>query len=291
MEQAVLFADVSGSTRLYESTGDSEAKRLVDGCLGILRAVTAEFGGRVIKTIGDELMCVFPNADTAAQAACEMQGRQSEHESATRHGLSIRIGFHAGAVIAENGDVFGDTVNTAARMTGLAKGGQIITTGTAARSMSPLLRASTRSIDSFAVKGKADSIEICEVVWLADNLTMMTGRTPPPAATQPASLQLVYPGGTLTLTQKEPPVTIGRDATCRIAIPVQFASRTHARIEFRRDKFVLTDTSTNGTYVLAGGDGEVILKREDFILRGAGRIGLGHSCHEGGGDLTWNLNP
>lgn len=289
MEQAVLFADVSGSTRLYETAGDSEAKRLVDGCLGVLRAVTAEFGGRVIKTIGDELMCAFPSADAAAQAACEMQGRQSEHESAKRHGLKVRIGFHAGPLIDENGDVFGDTVNTAARMTGLAKGGQIITTSTAVQMLSPMLKASTRNIDSFLVKGKADSIAVCEVIWQIENLTMMTGRMPPTATAATTSVQLVFAGGTLTLAQGDEALTIGRDASCGIAIPVQFASRVHAKIEFRRDKFVLTDTSTNGTYVQAGADSEVVLKREDFILRGSGRISLGHSCNEGGADLTWNI--
>lgn len=289
MEQAVLFADVSGSTRLYETIGDIEAKRLVDGCLDVLRAVTAEFHGRVIKTIGDELMCAFPSADAAAQAACEMQGRQSEHESATRHGLTIRIGFNSGPLIEENGDVFGDTVNTAARVTGLAKGGQIITTMASAHTLSPMLRAATRSMDSFNVRGKADSIEICEVIWQVENLTMMTGRLPPPQTAQTMSVQLVYSGGKLTLTQHDEAALIGRDASCRIAIAAPFASRIHAKIEFRRDKFVLTDTSTNGTYVQAGSDGEVVLKREEFILRGAGRISLGHSCTEGGADLSWNL--
>lgn len=287
MDQAVLFADVSGSTRLYETVGDSEAKRLVDACLGVLRTTLSEFGGRVVKTIGDELMCVFPTADAAAQAACEMQGRLATHESSTKYGLTIRIGFHAGPVIAENGDVFGDTVNTAARMTGLAKGGQIITTSTAAHSMSPIMRASTRNIDSFAVKGKTDSIAVCEVIWKLENLTMMTGRAPGPLAPQGMSINLVHAGGTRTLTNADGALTIGRDDSCGIAIPAQFASRIHARIEFRRDKFVLTDTSTNGTYVQAGNDSEVLLKREDFILRGSGRIGLGHSCNEGGADLSW----
>ena len=75
-----------------------------------------------------------------------MQSRISEDDSATQHGLSIRIGFHAGPLIEESGDVFGDAVNTAARITDLAKAGQIITTEAAAHMMSPELRDSTRGM-------------------------------------------------------------------------------------------------------------------------------------------------
>ncbi len=288
MEQAVLFADITGSTRLYETIGDSAAKRLVDACLGVLRAVTAEFGGRVIKTIGDELMCVFPSPDAVAQAACEMQSRISEDDSATQHGLSIRIGFHAGPLIEESGDVFGDAVNTAARITDLAKAGQIITTEAAAHMMSPELRDSTRGMGSFPVRGKTESIAVCEVIWQVDNLTVITGSVPNLSAAT-MLLQLDYVDGALTFRPGDEAVTIGRGSACTITLQVRCASRTHARIEFRRDKFVLTDSSTNGTYVQADADGEVVLNREDFILRGSGRISLGHSSTEGGADLAWNV--
>ena len=289
MEQAVLFVDVTDSTKLYETVGDSEAKRLIDGCLAVSRTVSAEFGGRVIKTIGDALMCIFPAADAAAQTAREMQCRLAEDESATRNRLSIRIGFHAGPLIEEGGDVFGDAVNTAARMTDLARAGQIITTETTARMLSPEFGDFTRNVGSFSVRGKAESIAICEVIWQVENLTMITGSLPSEGMPATTSLELVYAGGSLTFRQGDAMVTIGRDTACRITLPVPFASRTHARIECRRDKFVLTDTSTNGTYVQAEADREVILNREDFILRGAGRISLGHSISEGGADLAWNL--
>ncbi|MBK8384898.1 MAG: adenylate/guanylate cyclase domain-containing protein [Candidatus Accumulibacter propinquus] len=289
MEQAVLFADVTGSTKLYETIGDSGAKRLVDACLDVLRAVTAAYGGRVIKTIGDELMAVFPGADAIVRAACEMQIRLSELDSAMQYGLSIRIGFHAGRLIEENGDVFGDAVNIAARMTGLAKAAQIITTEATAKMMSPELRDSTRSMGSFAVRGKAESIAVCEVIWQVENLTMITGSLPGDNPPTTMSLDLAYAGGLLTFRQGDEAVTIGRDASCRINLPVLCASRKHARIEFRRDKFVLTDTSTNGTYVRVDAARELVINREDFVLSGSGEISLGHSNGDGGPDLTWKV--
>ena len=126
---AVLFADVVGSTRLYETFGDDQAKRMIDECLDLLRGVIQQYGGRVIKTIGDEVMCVLPSADSGCLAATDMHHKIMALPMVAKVKRSIRIGFHFGPVIEENNDVFGDTVNLAARMAGLAKGMQIITTG------------------------------------------------------------------------------------------------------------------------------------------------------------------
>jgi adenylate cyclase len=63
---SILFADVSGSTRLFEERGDVEARRIIAAVLAALTTITATHGGRVIKTIGDEVMCVFPSAVQAA---------------------------------------------------------------------------------------------------------------------------------------------------------------------------------------------------------------------------------
>ena len=125
---AVLFADISGSTKLYDTLGDTQAKRLIDECIGLMRGAVAHYGGRVIKTIGDEVMCVLPDADNGCLAATEMQLKIAALPAVADVKRAIRVGFHAGPVIEEASDVFGDTVNLAARMAGLAKGMQIITT-------------------------------------------------------------------------------------------------------------------------------------------------------------------
>ena len=74
-ELSVLFADVSGSTRLYEKLGDTEALRAVDRCLKRMERAVEGFRGRIVKNIGDEVMAVFEKADDAFQAATEMQQR------------------------------------------------------------------------------------------------------------------------------------------------------------------------------------------------------------------------
>ena len=79
------------------------------------------------------------------------------------------------------------------------------------------------------------------------------------------------------LAQANSVIVVGRDASCQLVVPDRMASRQHARIERRRDKFILIDISTNGTFVEFDGEAEMVLRREEVMLRGKGRIALGHS--------------
>lgn len=276
---SVLFADVAGSTTLYERLGDSMALKLIDQCLDRLRRITAQFNGKVIKTIGDEVMCVFPSADLGMQAASEMQLQVEGIPPVNSVKLAIRIGFHYGPVIEESNDVFGDTVNVAARMAGLAKAGQIITTLGTVSAMTPILRSSTRSVDQVTVKGKQEEIGICEVIWAADSdLTMVSNRIPN-NANQP-KLKLMHNNIEIRWDDAAVSLSMGRDPSCDIVILDRKASRQHATIERRRDKFVVIDNSTNGTYVTFEGEPEIFLKREEHVLRNKGTISFGHRFAE-----------
>jgi adenylate cyclase len=273
---AVLFADVAGSTKLYDALGDAQAKFMVDECIATMRAVVDQYGGRVIKTIGDEVMCVLPNADAGLLAATDMQTKIDALPVVSNTKRAIRVGFHFGPVIEENNDVFGDTVNLAARMAGLAKGTQIITTLATVQLMVPMLRASTRRIAALAVKGKGDNVEVCEVIWQAgEELTMATPSMT--HAPRNVELSLRYAGVRQSLQDANAGIVLGRDASCQMVVPDRMASRQHARVERRRDKFILTDQSTNGTFVVFDGEAEMVLRREEVMLRGKGRIALGHS--------------
>lgn len=276
---AVLFADIAGSTKLYDTLGDTQAKLMVDECIALMRGIVAQYGGRVIKTIGDEVMCVLPDADAGCLAATDMQLKITALPPVSNVKRAIRAGFHAGPVIEENNDVFGDTVNLAARMAGLAKAMQIITTRATVDRLSPMLQNSTRNIAALSVKGKGDDVEVCEVIWQAgDELTMATPSILP--SLRQTSLQLRHGTRELVLDQTNNSVVLGRDASCHIAVADRMASRQHARIERRRDKFFLIDQSTNGTFVSFTGESEITLRREEVMLRGQGRIAFGRSVTE-----------
>ena len=271
---AVLFADVCGSTRLYETLGDTEALAAIGSCLTLIGTACTGHGGRVVKTIGDEAMAVFASADKAAQAAAEMQARISEHPPVGGSRLAIRVGFHVGPAIEAGGDVFGDSVNVAARMVALAKREQIITSATTAGALPGWLRERVRELDTLTVKGKSQDIGIFELLWQDEeaDLTAVATRWKP----LPARIVLRYGEMERVLDETSATITFGRDAQSDIVIGDRKASRLHARLERRRDKFVVVDQSSNGTFVTIDGEPEIMLRREELILRGRGRVSFGH---------------
>ncbi len=277
----LVFADVAGSTRLYETIGDAKALEAVERILSILRRVTATYRGRVIKTIGDEIMAVFPSAEDGMQATSEMQQRVFELPPFGSNKIGIRVGFHHGPVVEVDGDVFGDTVNTAARMAGLAKSGQIFTTQSTVAMLPELLRMSTRSLDALTVKGKAEEVLVAEVIWQENSELTMKASSIKPRLME-IELELRTIDTKLVLNGRSDALMMGRDASCGMVIRDVRASRMHARIERQRDKFLLFDQSTNGTYLQIGDENMVILRHEMMPLRGSGRIGFGHPPDEAG---------
>src|SRR6184192_1994049 len=178
-EATVLFADVSGSTKLYETAGDATALEAISGCIAAARRATEASGGRVVKTIGDEVMGLFPGPDSAANAAAEIQARVELLPEVAGTKLGVRIGFHHGPVLQRDDDVFGDTVNLAARLVAQAKKGEIITTAETAQQLGPIFRTMVRHLYAITVKGKADEVALAELVWKRDaDATVYAGTRP-----------------------------------------------------------------------------------------------------------------
>jgi adenylate cyclase len=276
-EVSVLFADVSGSTKLYETSGDAVAHAAIDKCVSIMRDKTLNAKGRVIKTIGDEVMSAFATADQAADAAIEMQSAISELPPVGNTQIGIRIGFNHGPVVERDGDVFGDAVNLAARLAGVATKGQIITARDTVMLMSPMLKAATRAITTIQVKGKAQEIQVYELIWQqSEDMTTLASQK---SLYKPknAKLRLLVQGSEVILSAERPAVALGRDAAADLVIKERMASRAHGKIERRLDKFILSDHSANGTFVTIEGDKEIVLRREEFTLRGHGWIAFGQS--------------
>jgi adenylate cyclase len=272
-QAAVLFADVSDSTRLYEEVGDAAAVEAISRCLGAAGRATVGCGGRVVKTMGDELMGIFPTADAAAIAAAEMQGAIDVLPEVAGRRLGMRIGFQHGAVVQRGDDVFGDTVNIAARLVAQAQKGQILTSAGTAAVLGPVYRSMIRQLYSITVKGKADELALAELVWKRDAKVTVFGSVR--SRTASGGLRLVYRGQELLRRRQNDGVALGRDPASGLVLIDEMASRNHCTIERRQDRFVLRDHSTNGTYVTHEGDAEVLLRREEVVLRKHGWIAFG----------------
>jgi len=279
-EVAVLFADVVGSTRLYELLGDHQARDIVVSCVELMRDATERNRGSVIKTIGDEILAIFPTADDAVNAAAEMQHDISAHPGLAVEGqhVAIRIGCHYGPVVLENKDIFGSSVHTANRMTSQAKAGQIILTTATVERLSPEWQAVTRQIDVTSVRGRKDEMELFEVMWQQEDATSMLPSIAIDARTghRPKRVRVRYLGRELVLGEGKESLTMGRADDSDIVVKGDLVSRLHARIEMARNKFVLVDQSTNGTFVTNQEGKEAFVRRDSVALQGAGMIGLGH---------------
>lgn len=282
--QTILFADVSGSTRLFETKGDVEARRLISMVLDALSAICLQHGGRVIKTIGDEIMCSLPAALNGVLAACDMQRKMARDINFVRENLAVRIGLHHGDALEENGDVYGDAVNTAARMGSLAKREQIVTTAASVQGLTGKL-PEFRSLGRARVSGKLLPIEIVDIVWQEDTsgMTMVQSAIRiAPAAVAAAvvegpKLNLRHRGRVVTLDENSEPFMMGREASNALQVEADWVSRSHALIEYKRGHFVVADRSTNGTYVKLGDDDEMRLHRDELHLRKTGTISLGQA--------------
>lgn len=273
---SILFADVSGSARRHERLVDAEALRSVDRCLKRMERAVEVFGGRIVKSVGDELMAVFDKADEAFQAAIEMQQRVADLPPVSGVKLAIRVGFSHGPVSEKAGRYTGETVNAAAQLSALAKPGQVLTNLQAQATLSPLLKRSTHDLGPVEARGKSPGMNIFEAVEpdtsapLAKSTAINDERTGD--YLQGSFLRLRYGGKIVTLNDRKRVIRMGRGAESDIVIHDPRASRNHARIELQGDKVMLIDNSTNGTFVTIGSKPELFLLNEEFVIHGKGRI-------------------
>jgi adenylate cyclase len=282
IEVAILFADVVGSTKLYELLGDLRARDMVGICIDVMRAATDQNNGTVIKTMGDEVMSTFPTADDALNAAAQMQKQIALHPQlkVDEQTVAIRIGCNFGPVVLENRDIFGSAVHTANRMTSQAKAGQIMTTATMVERLSGEWRASVRQIDIATLKGRSSEVALFEVLWQTEDVTSMvpaiaiTSRERE-KANKSHRLRLRYQGQEVLVDDGRANITIGRAEENDLVVKGNLISRLHARVEINRNKFMLVDQSTNGTFVLGKDGEEAFVRRDSMQIRGEGLIGLG----------------
>lgn len=284
---AIMFADVSGSSRLFKEKGDTAARAIVAQVVAMMMDKTRLFNGVVIKTIGDECMSAFPSAAAAAEAAIAMQNTMDSTDYGAP--LTIRIGFHFGPVIHEAGDVYGEAVNDAADLVKIAKGGQIITCQRTVNALDKNLANRCEAFDEVRLKGGVAREKIYLLSWQqqADSnatqfMAVIDTERFHALADVANQLQLAYLGDVVSVRKEQVPFSIGRDPKNQLPVQFNAASRDHCKIDYRRGKFVLVDNSTNGTYVKLDGHQAVYLRREETPLSGAGFISFSANIDEDG---------
>lgn len=277
LEVAILFADVVGSTQLYDKFGDTKASATVAKCLDVMKEATHQCNGTVIKTIGDEIMATFRSVDEAMAAATMMQVRiAAENKQEGRIPVSIRIGCHFGPVVQEQNDIFGAAVHTANRMTSQAKAKQVVISGDTVKKMSAKYREQTRQIDVATVRGKLDEVALYELMWNPDEATSMLPTIEwEGQERKDAKIELSFRDQKVVVSDKCKSVTLGRADDNDLVVKGNLISRIHAKVEMRRGKIMVTDQSTNGTFLQNVQGVESFVRRDSIELQGEGTIGLG----------------
>ena len=287
----VMFADVAGSTAMYENLGDSVARERISKALNSLIAICRRHKGRLVKTIGDEILVYFLDTDLALMAATLIQETIEDDRSPETVGLSIRIGMHYGPAILADDDIFGDTVNVAARVVAMTKARQILMTGSLADTInSNELKAKARPYDRIQIKGKEHLLDIYMLAWEEESeiTNMATGNMTNPFKIEKGDgLLLTYRNETTRLDNDSDSINIGRGKSCDLIIKGDLISRFHATISVRRGKFVLSDQSTNGTFVRTLDGQNIFLRQEDLTLFGSGVISLGKNVDKGRDNLLY----
>lgn len=275
-EYTIMFADVADSTGLYERLGDIEAQFTISQCLGLVKDLVERNKGTVIKTAGDDIMCMFDKSYDAIVAACSIQEALAEEMVFDELRIAMHIGIHSGLGLITEGDVFGDTVNVAARVTSAAKAEQILTTRESIERLPPDYEVETRPYDKVQVKGRAEPVEMFEIMWQGSvNATISISSDSLDLSSMSKNLQVRNCGQEFELTPESPPFVIGRDLECNLTINGTMISRQHAVIEYRRNKFILRDQSTNGTYIRPAQGMHFYIRREEVPLTSEGEISLG----------------
>jgi len=279
--QAIMFADVSGSSALYKRVGNETAKAIIDEAVHFMTTLTIVHEGTLVKTIGDEIMARFNLVNQACEAAIAIQKRSIQEPRLKD--LGIRIGIAYGEVLITTNDVFGDRVNDAACVAHIARANHIVITQSVVDAMDSVLRNDCQMFDRINIKGESENTLIYRLEWEhsgKDNrATMVMPIHDVTRFVDKFQLELVVNGRTISLLPEQTPFKIGRDAhKTQLLIENELASREHCHIEFRRGKYVLVDHSTNGTYVYMDEQAPIYLRREELSLQGQGFIGLGQTA-------------
>jgi class 3 adenylate cyclase len=291
LRTTVVFTDLTGSTSVFESLGNVKATQKVTK---LTRWICSRFvarGGKVIKTLGDGVLAVFPDGATAIDATVEMQRAHQKNllQEPDSERLPIRVGIATGEVEIVDGDCFGDAVNIASRLSDLAGPHEIWVNSIEVDYSSRPNGVRFRLLGPIQVRGRVEPCRVYQANWHEDEPTDFL-TMPGNIESMDHSVKNDFLGRVIEFTWLDQrkqfksfdlPIQIGRTRQCEFFVDDPRVSRTHARVEWRNGSIVLVDVSSFGTMVRFDASGsDILLRREDCVLHGAGEIALGTSFSE-----------
>lgn len=284
-EHTVVFTDLYGSTRLFESLGNSEATQRVTHITSWIAGVLQAHQGRVVKKLGDGVLCLFDDPSSALAAVLAVQRGHQAHllQQPLDQLLPIRAGLATGPVELVADDCYGDTVNVAARLSQLCGPHQILAHASVLQGLPQPVATPFKNLGYLNLRGRVAACQVFQVEWLVASsdpahevfTRFMTGGA---ADTSASQVVLGWNQMSRSFKPQEKTLQLGRHALLDVVLSSPMVSRTHARLSWRNGCVMLADVSSNGTWVrFDGARTDVHLRREECVLHGQGQLALGAS--------------
>lgn len=270
-ESVIVIADVAGSTPLYEAEGDASAMELVTQTLDRISTIQTRLGGEFVVSRGDDVHFLFTDpcaAFEAAQIVLQDPGCQR---------LPLHYALHWGTALKGPNNIFGDAVNLAARICGMANPGEVLMSRAYVDRLPVELQSTLRPLSNFRIKGKADAVELFalfprSVVSSESTVIPVSAAMVKP---KPHAELVLHVDGRKVEAREGQEITIGRLDGCTIQQDNGWVSRQHASLRVRAGLVELTDKSSNGVYLTMDGQEEVLIRRQTVLLAGAGTMSAG----------------
>jgi class 3 adenylate cyclase len=273
-ELTILFSDICRSTVLFDELGDEMALNVVMQAIDLASTIATENHGTIIGTIGDEVMCTFKSPEDAIITATQIHFQMKSNAVMQTHNLAMRVGINCGSVVSMSNNVYGDTVNIAARLAQQAKANQTLVSSNTIESIRENLRDQLRLIGRINLRGKAGTIEVHEVLETGapEEITEVTTNT---VVTGRAFLMTAR---YLSRQMRFDPMLVrflfGRSVDCDQVVDHPTVSREHAEFLYKNGQFIFRDFSTNGSVVVRNGR-NIKVHRSGVELQGSGKVFLG----------------
>jgi len=283
-QQVILFADIVGSTALYETIGDTLARELTGACLDLMKIVASERDGRVAAELGDEIMCFFDDPADAAAAACDMHARIEGAFPGDERSppLKLRIGMHRGSVVGNREDLVGETAKIAHWAARNAKAEQTLATLPVIDALPRIYRAVSRYVDDETWNFVSfEHVALYEIIWDVDAVTVASASQTKPEEQRYQQVSFSSGSQTVVVDADHPVISIGRGAQNDLVLHNELVSRLHLTAQFSRGRCSITDKSTNGTFVAPATGGRQAIRHETCLLGGRGTIELGSAKRQG----------
>lgn len=239
--------------------------------------VVEGFEGKVVRHGNNEMEALFPGPEQAIVASCEMQSRVNQLPPVSGLRLGLRVGLQCGEAELAGDKLIGEAVAIAAGLVSQAMPGQILAGHRTVSALPPTLRHVLRPLVLHPDEGAPHESPVMEV----DSSSVTGGRIIPSAVEPDNRLRLHDGRRDYVVEVTSRGLSLGRDPDCDIVIHDPRASRRHAWIGHRNNRFILEDHSSNGTFITYADGSEHMVKHTEVPLAGRGSIAFGQDFNEG----------